>query len=111
TLHGGALDGLAAQVVVGPRAVPHLWAQTDKLVVTVSGDLTRDELIAVAEALAPAGAPAAKACSPANLRTSVFAEGATGAPAIGVRLENGGDVPCTLAGRPDAALERADGTA
>jgi hypothetical protein len=38
-------------VVIDPRTIPHLWAMTDRLVVTVSGDLSRAELIAVAEAL------------------------------------------------------------
>ena len=50
-LNGGALAGSTAEVVVDPRAVPHLWAVTNRLVVTVSGDLSRAELIAVAEAL------------------------------------------------------------
>ena len=50
-LDDGALVGTVAQVVVDPRTVPHLWAVTDRLVVTVAGDLSRDELIAVAEAL------------------------------------------------------------
>jgi hypothetical protein len=47
----GALAGAPAELVVDPRSVPHLWAVTDRLVVTVAGDLSRDQLIAVAEAL------------------------------------------------------------
>jgi hypothetical protein len=35
TLRGGALDGIAAELVVDPRSVPHLWALTGDLVVTV----------------------------------------------------------------------------
>jgi hypothetical protein len=50
-LDRGALAGATANVVVDPRTVPHLWAVTDRLVVTLSGDLSRAELIAVAEAL------------------------------------------------------------
>jgi hypothetical protein len=50
-LDRGALAGSAAAVVVDPRTVPHLWVVTDRLVVTVSGDLNREELIAVADAL------------------------------------------------------------
>jgi hypothetical protein len=50
-LSRGALAGTPAAVVVDVRATPHLWAVTDRLVVTVSGDLTRRQLIAVAEAL------------------------------------------------------------
>jgi hypothetical protein len=44
----GAAD---ARVVVGPRSLPHLWALTDRLVVTVAGDLTEPELVAVARSL------------------------------------------------------------
>jgi acetyl esterase/lipase len=51
TLHGGALDGVTAELEVDPRTTPHLWALTPELVVTVSGDLTRDELLAVAQSL------------------------------------------------------------
>jgi outer membrane lipoprotein-sorting protein len=51
TLHGGALDGARAEVVIDPRAVPHLWVATPTLFVIVAGDLTRDELIEVAESL------------------------------------------------------------
>jgi hypothetical protein len=47
----GALAGTPARVVIDARAVPHLWAVTDRLVVTVSGDLSRTQLMAVAEAL------------------------------------------------------------
>jgi hypothetical protein len=51
TLHGGALDGATAEIVIDPRSVPHLWLATPKLVVFVAGDLTRAELIAVAQSL------------------------------------------------------------
>ena len=47
----GALAGSPAELVVDLRTVPHLWAVTDRLVVTVAGDLSRDQLINVAEAL------------------------------------------------------------
>jgi hypothetical protein len=49
----GALSGVEANVLVVPRNIPHLWAQTDDLVVTVGGDLSREELIRVAESLEP----------------------------------------------------------
>jgi hypothetical protein len=49
----GALSGVEANVLVVPRNTPHLWAQTDDLVVTVSGNLGREELIRVAESLGP----------------------------------------------------------
>jgi hypothetical protein len=47
----GALGGSEARVVVGPRSLPHLWALTDRLVVTVAGDLTEPELVAAARSL------------------------------------------------------------
>jgi hypothetical protein len=50
-LDHGALAGAAAEVVVDPRTIPHLWAVSDRMVATVSGDLSRAELVAVAEAL------------------------------------------------------------
>jgi outer membrane lipoprotein-sorting protein len=52
-LTAGAFAGSTAELVVDARTVPHLWAMNDTLVVTVSGDLTRDELLAIAESLAP----------------------------------------------------------
>jgi hypothetical protein len=50
-LRAGALAGEEAQLVVAPRAIPHLWVRTDGLVVTVGGDLSRAELVRVAESL------------------------------------------------------------
>jgi hypothetical protein len=50
-LRRGVLSGVEANVLVVPRNIPHLWAQTDDLVVTVGGDLGREELIRVAESL------------------------------------------------------------
>ena len=47
----GALAGSGAELVLSPRALPHLWALTDELVVTVGGDLSRAELIRVAGSL------------------------------------------------------------
>ena len=51
TVAGGALDGTRARLVVGPRATPHLWAIDEGLVVTVSGDLDAEDLLAVAGSL------------------------------------------------------------
>jgi hypothetical protein len=50
-LSRGALEGIEAELLIVPRNTPHIWALTDKLVVTVAGDLTRAELLAVAESL------------------------------------------------------------
>jgi hypothetical protein len=51
TIGEGALRGTTADLVIGPRAFPHLWARTDRLVVTVGGDLGRSELVRIAESL------------------------------------------------------------
>jgi hypothetical protein len=51
TLTTGAFSGSVAELLIDARTVPHLWAMNETQVVTVSGDLTRDELIAVAESL------------------------------------------------------------
>jgi hypothetical protein len=50
-LASGALAGAEAEVVLAPGSAPHLWALTDELVVTVSGDLDRAELARVAASL------------------------------------------------------------
>ena len=50
-LTGGALDGRNAQILLAPRGIPHLWVQTDDLIVTVSGALGRAQLLQVAESL------------------------------------------------------------
>lgn len=53
-LRNGALRGVTAEVVSRiPEAWgrSQLWAMTDRLVVTVGGDVDRDELLAVAESL------------------------------------------------------------
>jgi hypothetical protein len=47
----GALAGSDAQLLIAPRGIPHVWAVTDELVVTVGGDLTRAELVRVTESL------------------------------------------------------------
>jgi hypothetical protein len=51
TLRDGAFAGARAELIIGPRSVPHLWGISDGLVFTIAGDLTADELIAVAESL------------------------------------------------------------
>jgi hypothetical protein len=50
-LQAGALEGEDAELLIDPLAIPHIWVMTDRLVVTVSGDLSREELIRVAESL------------------------------------------------------------
>ena len=47
----GALAGRNGELVIDPLVEPHVWALTQDLVVTVSGDLTRNELLQVAESL------------------------------------------------------------
>ena len=51
TFASGALGGHEGELVIDPLVPPHVWALTEDLVVTVSGDLTRDELVEVAESL------------------------------------------------------------
>jgi hypothetical protein len=51
----GALAGTRGQLLVDPRATPHVWALAGPLVVTVSGDLSRAELLRVASSLQPQG--------------------------------------------------------
>lgn len=52
-LSGGAWRGVTAYVVTPLLVPPHLWAWHDGTLVTVSGDLTRDELLGVANSLQP----------------------------------------------------------
>jgi hypothetical protein len=47
----GVLSGVELNLLLVPRNTPHIWALTDALVVTVSGDLSRTELLRVAESL------------------------------------------------------------
>jgi hypothetical protein len=51
TIRRGALSGTPAELVLEPRGIPHMWAETDELVVTVAGGLGRDELVRVMESL------------------------------------------------------------
>ena len=53
TLHDGALAGEKAQLSIPVSGVPHLWAFHDGLMVTIGGDLTERQLLAVAESLEP----------------------------------------------------------
>lgn len=51
TLTAGALTGTDALIVLSPRAIPHLWALTPKLVLTVSGNFDRHDLTRIANSL------------------------------------------------------------
>jgi hypothetical protein len=53
-LHGGAFDGCVAHVVLDPSVLSHLYVRNGAYTATVSGDLTEEEMVAVAESL---GAP------------------------------------------------------
>jgi hypothetical protein len=52
-LTGGAWRGTTAYVVMPILDSPHLWAWKDGVLLTVGGDLTRDQLVAVANSLEP----------------------------------------------------------
>ncbi len=51
TFGEGALAGVTGELVFDPNETPHVWALTDRLVVTVTGDVGRDDLLQVAESL------------------------------------------------------------
>ena len=51
----GALAGARAELQIDPRAVPHMWILGEELVVTISGDLSKEELLVVAGSLQPRG--------------------------------------------------------
>jgi hypothetical protein len=55
TVGAGALAGAQAELVLSPRGIPHVWAINDRLVVTVAGDASGDELRRLAESFAAAG--------------------------------------------------------
>lgn len=48
----GALAGDTLHVGIQPVVWPHVWAQHGNIIVTVAGDLTREELLRVTESLA-----------------------------------------------------------
>lgn len=52
-LTGGAWSGVTAHLVMPVLGVPHLWAWHEGTLITVAGDLTRSELLSVANSLQP----------------------------------------------------------
>ena len=50
-LQGGRFDGAVAQINLDPFRRPHLWVAADGLVVTIAGDMSRAELVDVAQSL------------------------------------------------------------
>lgn len=55
TITSGAASGARGEVVVAPRDVPHAWVVSDRLVVTVSGDLTPEQMLDVLRSLRTTG--------------------------------------------------------
>ncbi|MDQ4090578.1 MAG: hypothetical protein M3163_09790 [Actinomycetota bacterium] len=55
TVGAGALAGAQAELVLSARGVPHVWTIDNRLVVTVAGDASGEELRRMAESFAPAG--------------------------------------------------------
>jgi hypothetical protein len=51
TFGAGALQGREGELVIDANSVPHVWTVAGPLVVTVAGNLDRDELVRVAESL------------------------------------------------------------
>jgi hypothetical protein len=68
-LTGGALAGGRCLVVVAPLTIPHLWAVKDGTLLTVAGDASADELIAIADSIEPRGSTADRQL-PANAATA-----------------------------------------
>ena len=54
TVGGGALAGAQAELVLSPRGVPHVWTIDNRLVVTVAGDASAEELRRLAESFTAA---------------------------------------------------------
>ena len=52
-LSSGAFSGRMARVIAQPGYWPHLWVKSDGNVATVSGDLSVQEMVRVAESLGP----------------------------------------------------------
>lgn len=50
-LDTGVLAGRRAELIVDLLTIPHLWGVSDDLVLTVAGDVTRDELVAIAASI------------------------------------------------------------
>jgi|GEM_PF-1143760 len=59
-LTAGAFEGATAHVIVDPGYWPHLWVKKDGWVATVAGDLTREEMVRIAESLGPWSGQAAE---------------------------------------------------
>jgi hypothetical protein len=100
----GALKGVTARVVIDPRSIPHLWAVTDKLVVTVSGDANEFELLQVARSLHPYRRSSTPPCRAADLHATAGLQGATGSFAGVIAIKNMSTKPCTVMGRPRLRL-------
>ncbi len=58
SLEKGAFAGATAHVVTEPDNWPHLWVCKGPYVACVAGDLTKDEMLGIAESLGPWSAPA-----------------------------------------------------
>lgn len=56
-LRSGAFVGHAAHIVIDPLQWPHLWVKKGVYVTTVSGDLSIDEMVRIAESIGPWEAP------------------------------------------------------
>lgn len=48
----GGFAGAPAELLIDPRATPHIWARGEELVMTIAGDLSREELVTAAESMA-----------------------------------------------------------
>jgi hypothetical protein len=53
SLRSGAFEGATAHIIIDPGYWPHLWVKKDGWVATVAGDLTREQMVRIAESLGP----------------------------------------------------------
>jgi len=58
SLEKGAFAGATAHVVLEPDHWPHLWVRKGPYIACVAGDLTKDEMLGIAESLGPWSASA-----------------------------------------------------
>lgn len=52
-LRSGAFEGATAHIIIDPGYWPHLWVKKDGWVATVAGDLTREQMVRIAQSLGP----------------------------------------------------------
>jgi hypothetical protein len=49
----GAFAGARGAVVIAPLTIPHLWAVKDGILLTVAGDCSAEQMLAIADSMEP----------------------------------------------------------